>query len=120
MLQQEKPEDYVIATGRTETIRKFVEITAEKLNWSGPNKKSPIIWEGSGINEIGKRADNNKVVIRIDERYFRPTEVDELVGDSDKAYKKLGWKPTTNLEELIDEMLIEDYKIAKKELSSTQ
>ena len=120
MLQQEKPEDYVIATGRTETIRKFVEITAEKLNWSGPNNKSPIIWEGSGINEIGKRADNNKVVIRIDERYFRPTEVDELVGDSDKAYKKLGWKPTTNLEELIDEMLIEDNKIAKKELPSNK
>ena len=79
MLQQEKPEDYVIATGRTETIRKFIEITAKKLNWCGPSNKSSIIWEGSGLNEIGKRADNNQVVIRIDQRYFRPTEVDELI-----------------------------------------
>ena len=73
-----KPEDFVISTGRMETVRRFIEISAEKLGWGISSDKSPIIWEGEGVNEIGKRADTNEVVIRIDPRYFRPTEVDRF------------------------------------------
>ena len=116
MLQQKQPEDYVIATGRTETVRRFIEISAEKLKWNGEDNGPGIIWEGSGLNEIGRRADNNQIVIRIDKRYFRPTEVDLLIGDSKKAFHKLGWKPKKTLEELVEEMINEDLKIAKKEL----
>ena len=118
MLQQEKPEDFVIATGVTETVREFIEICAKKLKWNTKDNESPIIWEGNGINEIGRRADTKDIVIRVDKRYFRPTEVDILVGDSNKAFKKLGWKPKINLEELIDEMIEKDLKEAKKEFNT--
>tara|TARA_Y100001978_G_C23696551_1_gene437918 strand:+ start:1258 stop:2385 length:1128 start_codon:yes stop_codon:yes gene_type:complete len=115
MLQQELPEDFVIATGRMETVRKFIEICAKKLNWA-VNKNGPgIIWEGEGINEVGRRADTNEIVIRIDPKYFRPTEVDQLLGDPTKAFKKLGWTPKTNLEELIEEMLENDMEEGRKE-----
>ena len=108
MLQQEKPEDYVIATGRMESVRKFIEICGYELNWN-KNKNGPsIIWEGEGINEIGRRADTNDIVIRVDPRYFRPTEVNQLLGDSSKAQKNLGWLPKTSLEELIAEMILND------------
>ena len=89
MLQQETPDDYVIASGRTETVRKFLEISAEKLCWSKKPNGPAILWEGEGVNEIGRRADTNEIVIRIDPRYFRPTDVDELLGDSTKAHDKL-------------------------------
>ena len=115
MLQQELPEDYVIATGRMETVRKFIEISAETIGWNKGSNKPPIIWEGEGINEIGKRPDNDEVVIRVDKRYFRPTEVDQLLGSAKKAYEKLGWKPKTNLEELIKEMIEFDKREALKE-----
>ena len=118
MLQQENPEDFVIATGVTETVREFIEKCAKKLKWNNKENESPIIWEGNGINEIGRRADTKDIVIRVDERYFRPTEVDILVGDSNKAFKKLGWKPKINLEELIDEMIEKDLKEAKKEFNT--
>ena len=118
MLQQEKPEDFVIATGVTETVRKFIEICAKKLKWNTKDNESPIIWEGNGINEIGRRADTKDIVIRVDKRYFRPTEVDILVGDAHKAFKKLGWKPKINLKELIDEMIAKDLKEAKKEFNT--
>ena len=115
MLQQEKPDDYVIATGRTETIKKFIEISADKLNWN-KNKENPsIIWEGVGVNQVGRRADTNEIVIRVDPRYFRPTEVDLLIGDSSKALSKLNWKPKISLEELVAEMIEEDKKKALKE-----
>ena len=113
MLQQEKPEDFVIATGRMETVRKFIELSAEKLGWQKNNKS--IIWEGQGINEVGKRADTNQVVIKIDKRYFRPSEVDQLVGDARKARESLGWEANTSLEELITEMVDNDKKEALKE-----
>jgi len=116
MLQQEKPEDYVISTGRMETVRKFIEICAEKLNWNNNSNQPAIIWEGDGLEEIGRRADTNKVVIKIDPRYFRPTEVEELLGDSSKAKLKLGWTPKTSLEELIEEMITKDKEEAKKQL----
>ena len=118
MLQQEKPEDFVIATGRMETVRRFIEITANKIGWGKDSKyEKSIIWEGEGTEEIGRRADSNEVVIRIDKRYFRPTEVNQLLGDSTKAYKRLNWKPKISLEELIEEMLEVDKEEALKEIN---
>ena len=116
MLQQETPDDFVIATGRMETVRRFIEIAAQELGWAKGNKNA-IIWEGEGINEVGRRSDNNEIVIKIDPSYFRPTEVNELIGDSTKALKKLGWSPKITLEELIAEMISVDKKLAYKELS---
>tara|TARA_Y100001968_G_scaffold322486_1_gene358638 strand:- start:80 stop:1204 length:1125 start_codon:yes stop_codon:yes gene_type:complete len=115
MLQQEKAEDFVIATGRMETVRKFIELSAEKLGWRKDNKGPAIIWDGKGINELGIRADTKEVVIKIDPRYFRPTEVEQLKGDPKKALKILGWKPKTTLEELVIEMVNFDKEEALKE-----
>ena len=106
MLQQDKPEDYVIATGRQESVRKFVELVAFELGWEG------IIWEGEKLQEIGKRKDNGEVVIRIDPKYFRPAEVSTLLGDATKAKNKLGWVPQISLEELVSEMVEVDKKLA--------
>ncbi len=116
MLQQDTPKDYVIATGRSETVRKFIEISAIKLGWDSKTKGTGIIWEGEGINEIGKRADNCEIVVRIDQRYFRPTEVEELLGDSTKANLELGWEPKITLEDLVSEMIKNDLEESKKEL----
>ncbi len=110
MLQQEKPIDFVIATGRQESIRKFIELTAKELNWGS------IIWEGKGLDEIGRRQDTNEIVIRIDEKYFRPTEVSTLLGDPSLAKDKLDWAPKTTLEELVSEMVKVDREDARKEL----
>ena len=115
MLQQDNPEDFVIATGRMETVRKFIEISARKLNWSNGESNPAIIWEGEGIDEIGRRADTNQIVIRIDKRYFRPAEVEQLLGDPSKAYTKLNWRPKISLEELISEMISHDKEEAFKE-----
>ena len=115
MLQQKEPKDYVIATGRTETVRKFIEICAVKLGWGRKTDGPPIIWEGEGINEVGIRPDTNKIVIRIDPRYFRPTEVDLLVGDATKAKNELGWEPKISLEDLIEEMICKDMQEAREE-----
>ena len=115
MLQQDKPEDFVIATGKMVTVRKFIEICALKLKWNKKQNEPGIIWEGNGIKEVGRRADNNKIVVRIDSRYFRPTEVDELLGDSTKGLLKLGWKPQIKLEEMIEEMIEADKNKALEE-----
>ncbi len=115
MLQQDKPEDFVIASGRMETVRRFVEISAKFLNWNTDPNEPAIIWEGEGLNEVGIRADNNEIVVRIDPRYFRPTEVNELLGDASKAKKKLGWKPKITLETLIEEMINFDKEEALRE-----
>ena len=114
MLQQEEPKDYVISTGRTESVRRFAEICAFYLGWSS-DKRPGIIWEGNGLDEVGRRADTMEIVIKVDPRYFRPTEVDFLLGNSDKAKEELGWEPNTSLEELIKEMIINDKEEAKKE-----
>ncbi len=116
MLQQEEPKDYVIASGRMETVRKFIEISAKILKWNVSDNGPSIIWEGKGPNEIGRRADTGQIVVRIDPRYFRPTEVDELLGDISRAKKELNWKPKTTLEEMISEMINYDLDEAKKEL----
>ena len=110
MLQQEgPPEDFVIATGRQESVRRFIELTAQELEWG------PMQWDGEGTAEVGRRGDTGEVVVRIDPRYFRPAEVETLLGDPSKAKDKLGWIPTTTLDELVAEMVAADVEEAKKE-----
>ncbi len=115
MLQQEKPNDFVIASGRMESVRKFIELTGSKLGWSKTPESPSILWEGENLKEVGRRADTGEIVIRIDSRYFRPTEVDQLLGDTTKAKQQLGWEPTTSLEELVAEMVESDKEEALKE-----
>tara|TARA_B100000212_G_scaffold339413_1_gene317842 strand:+ start:134 stop:1237 length:1104 start_codon:yes stop_codon:yes gene_type:complete len=115
MLQQEEPEDYVIATGRQESVRKFIEISANELGWKKGKDKKAIKWKGSGLEEVGIRSDTNEVVVRIDPKYFRPTEVETLLGNPEKAKIKLGWTPKISLEELISEMILQDKLEAKKQ-----
>ena len=109
MLQQDHPEDFVIATGRQESVRRFIELTAEELGWGG------IVWEGTGVEETGTRRDTGATVVRIDRRYFRPAEVATLLGDPTRARERLGWTPTTTLEELVAEMVATDKEEAAKE-----
>ena len=110
MLQQsDPPEDFVIATGRQESVRRFIELAAAELGWGG------IHWVGEGIAETGVRSDNGTTVVRIDPRYFRPAEVETLLGDPGKAHRKLGWSPTTTLEQLVAEMVARDKEEAAKE-----
>jgi len=96
MLQRNKPDDYVIATGQQYSVKEFINFTAKELG-------IVIKWKGRGINEKGFW--NNKCIIEIDKEYFRPTEVNSLKGDSSKARKLLGWKPNTNIKSLIKEMI---------------
>jgi GDPmannose 4,6-dehydratase len=110
MLQQTGiPEDFVIATGRQESVRRFIELTARELGWGG------IEWSGKGVEETGRRADTGAMVVKIDPRYFRPAEVETLLGDPSKAHAKLGWRPTTTLEEMVEEMVTVDKQEAAKE-----
>ena len=97
MLQQDSPEDFVIATGRQESVRRFIELSSLRLGWngSGSGDGAGIYWEGSELEEVGRRADTGEIVVRIDPRYFRPAEVETLLGDPAKAHAKLGWTPTT-------------------------
>ena len=115
MLQQDTPEDFVIATGRQESVRRFIELTAVQLGWARTSGGAAIRWEGEGVHEIGRRADTGAVVVRIDPRYFRPAEVETLLGDPSKAHEKLGWTPTTTLEQLVAEMVAADREEARKE-----
>jgi GDPmannose 4,6-dehydratase len=109
MLQQQgPPEDFVIATGRQESVRRFIGLTALELGWGA------LEWQGQGTEEVGRR-NTGEVVVRIDPRYFRPAEVETLLGDPSKAHKKLGWTPTTTLEELVAEMVVADKQEAAKE-----
>ena len=98
IVQNDKADDFVLATGRSVTVRKFIELAFKEIN-------KEICWEGSGVDEVGKDAASNKVLIRIDPNYFRPTEVDILVGDSSKAKEILKWEAKINLENLIKEMM---------------
>jgi len=106
MLQQDKPEDFVIATGETHTIREFIELSCKELN-------IPIIWEGKGINEVGKNKDTGKIIIKINPRFFRPAEVEVLLGDPTKAKEKLGWVAKTKFKELVKLMIKSDYELIK-------
>lgn len=109
MLQQEKPEDFVIATGETHAVREFVE---KAFAYVGIN----IVWSGQGVDEVGMDAASNKILVRVDPRYFRPTEVELLLGDATKAKEKLGWVPKVSFEKLVSQMVQEDLKIAQKNI----
>ena len=109
MLQQDKPEDFVIATGVQHSVREFVDLAASKLGLD-------LTWEGSGLDEVGYDR-NGSPIIRIDPRYFRPTEVDTLLGDSTKAREKLSWSPTISFDDLITEMVDEDLRLAEHQIS---
>jgi GDPmannose 4,6-dehydratase len=107
MLQQETPEDFVIATGVQYSVRQFVDAAAKELGIR-------ITWQGQGVQETG--ADQNgKVIVKVDPRYFRPTEVETLLGDPSKAKEKLGWTPRTTFDELVAEMVREDLKRAERD-----
>ncbi len=106
MLQQDTPEDFVIATGQQYSVRDFVNIAAEEIDMQ-------ITWQGSGVDEIGMV--NGKVIVRVDKRYFRPAEVETLLGDPSKAKTKLGWSPKTTFRELVSEMIHADLKSAKRD-----
>lgn len=101
MLQQDEPEDFVLATGKMYKIRELVEMTFKHIGIE-------IEWQGSGINEVGINKSTGQVVVRVDEKYFRPSEVDELLGDATKANTKLNWKPTYNINDIISEMMKQD------------
>jgi GDPmannose 4,6-dehydratase len=108
MLQQEKPDDYVLATGVTRSVREFCELAFAEVG-----KK--IAWKGKGVDELGTDTKTGKVVIRIDPRYFRPAEVDLLLGDASKALAKLGWKPVTTFQDMVREMVAHDLKVARQD-----
>ena len=106
MLQQELPDDYVISTGIQYSVRDFINLAAKFLNLN-------IEWNGKGIKEVGLY--NKKPIIKIDKNYFRPTEVETLLGDSKKAHKILGWKPKISFQELVKEMIDQDLQLAIRE-----
>ena len=102
LLQQKKPEDFVFATGKTFTVRYFVEKAFSQLNIK-------ILWKGKNLKECGIDRKSGKVIVKINPKYFRPTEVDFLKGDASKAKKKLGWRPKISLINLVKEMI--DYEL---------
>jgi len=108
MLQQDHPEDFVIATGVQYSVREFVTIAAKELSIE-------VRWEGEGVEEKGYDAETGKCIVQVDPRYFRPTEVETLLGDPTKARQKLGWTPTTSFHELVAEMVREDLKSATRD-----
>ena len=108
MLQQDRPEDFVIATGLQYSVREFVEVAADRLNMK-------IRWEGSGVSERGFLP-NGKCVVAVDPGYFRPAEVETLLGDASKAREKLGWSPQTSFHKLVEEMMDADLFEAEAEL----
>ena len=109
ILQYKTPEDFVLATGETHTVRQFVEEAAGLL-------KFDLVWKGKGVKEVGIDKKRNKTIIEIDPSYFRPKEVDYLLGDASKAKKLLNWKPKINFRKLVEIMLKNDFDLAKKEL----
>jgi len=110
MLQQEKPDDYVLATNETHSVREFVELAFKQLDMD-------IVWQGKGIEEKGYNQKTGKCLVEINPRYFRPTEVDILIGDYSKAKKELGWRPKTKFEDIIKIMVKSDFdSISRREM----
>ncbi len=107
MLQQEKPEDFVIATGVQRSVREFINIAAEKL-------EIKISWKGEGVEEKGYD-EQGRLIVAVDPRYFRPTEVETLLGNPAKAQAKLGWVPKTSFDQMVTEMVTADYELAKRD-----
>ena len=108
MLQQDSPDDYVIATGTTTTVRDFVSLAFAELGID-------IDWSGTGVDEVGTNRATGNVIVRVDPRYFRPTEVDLLLGDASKARRILGWAPRITLHELVKMMVESDLKQARRD-----
>jgi GDPmannose 4,6-dehydratase len=108
MLQQDEPDDYVIATGEQHSVREFVELAAGELDMD-------IEWKGSGLEEIGIDKNSGNEIIAIDPRYFRPTEVETLLGDPSKAKQKLGWEAKTPFSQLVKEMAAADLEDARRD-----
>lgn len=108
MLQQQAPEDYAIATGKQYSVRDFVEVAAEHVNMR-------IRWEGEGTDERGIDARSGRCVVSVDPRYFRPTEVETLLGDAGKARERLGWQPKISFEEMVREMMQHDMELAQRD-----
>ena len=106
MLQQQNPEDFVIATGKQYSVRDFIDEASKNLGMK-------IDWRGKGLDEIGSC--DGKDIIKVDPRYFRPTEVESLLGDASKAKEKLNWAPKTSFEQLVKEMVEKDLKSAKND-----
>jgi GDPmannose 4,6-dehydratase len=103
MLQQDQPDDYVLATGETHAVREFVELAFAEVG-------RKINWEGRGVNEVGRDAVDGKTLVRVDPTYFRPTEVDLLLGDPTKAHQRLGWRHSTPFHDLVRDMVAADMK----------
>ena len=103
ILQHPEPDDYVLATGESHTVREFVERAFAHIDRS-------VAWRGRGVEEVGVDAKSGKVLVKIDPRYFRPTEVESLCGDARKAHQRLGWKPTVSFGDLVREMVEEDLR----------
>ena len=110
MLQQEAPDDYVVATNETRTVREFVEKAFQKV---GIN----VEWSGGGVNEIGRDAATGKVVVKVNPNFFRPAEVDILLGDPSKAEQKLGWRRQISFDELVERMVTNDMELVRKEIA---
>ena len=101
ILQSDKPDDYVLSTNEFHSVREFVE---KAFTLKGFN----IVWQGTGLDEVGIDTNTNKVLIRVSDKYFRPAEVEELLGDSTKAREELGWNPKHSFDDLVREMVRED------------
>lgn len=108
MLQAEKADDYVLATNRTTEVREFINLAFKVLNIE-------VEWSGKGVDEIGTNKANGQVLVRVDPEYFRPTEVDLLIGDASKAKKELGWEPTFTVEDLVKDMVKADLELFKRD-----
>ncbi len=118
MLQQEKPDDYVLATGESHSVREFTELAAKYFGFE-------LIWEGKGINEIGKDRLTGQTIVRIDPKYFRPTEVNTLIGDATKARNMLKWKPQTSFSDLVKimseaELCVPNHKVKVQQIRNAE
>jgi GDPmannose 4,6-dehydratase len=108
ILQQDRPDDYVLATGQCYTVRQFAECAFAEVGIT-------LGWRGEGVYEKGYDAASGQVLIEVDPRYFRPTEVENLIGDASKAHKTLGWQHETSFEEIVAEMVREDLRLVARE-----
>lgn len=110
MLQQEKPDDYVIATNETRTVREFVETAFDKVGIK-------VEWSGEGVDEVGRDASNGRVIVKVNRDFFRPAEVDILLGDPAKAQRELGWKREISFEQLVEGMVKNDMELVRREIA---
>jgi GDPmannose 4,6-dehydratase len=113
ILQQEEPDDYVLATGESHSVREFVEEGFRRIG-------QRIEWRGKGLDEEGVSSESGAVLVKVDPRYFRPTEVHHLLGDASKARQKLGWRHKTAFKELVAEMVDADLKAIEQERASAR